>query len=504
MFRRFLFSTTVATAGVFAAASWADVTPDQVWQDIEAQLKDAGYLVAATLTSSSGTLTASGLQIAQILPDSDIQVKFDIGSMTMTPNDAGEVIVTLPPSFPIDVRRDVGMDEDFQVTLNHRSTDLEIVAKQATSGVVYSYGADMIAVEMADFSADGFDPETDRVNAVMRMRDVTATALAEQTVPPSNDLQLNIGLIEVEASANSGTEDSFDLVTGISDVTYAAQIQVPEGASFDDLYPALQDGLSVTSAYDAQASHAKIFIKDGSETTTIDLITGPISATNAISRTAAQIQGDANDLRFEMTSADLPFPVSGTIANTSYGFDMPLAANAASQSFNIVMGLTGFGMSESIWSMFDPTAHFERSPFDLVLKLSGTGVLGVDLLSDALQSREPVYGQDGQIESLQLREFRLSGLGAEVTADGAFSFDNSDLVTFDGAPRPTGEATLVVRGLNQLMDGLTNAGLIASDDIFMARMMLGAFMTPSGEDELTSDFEITPDGKVFSNGQRLR
>jgi len=38
----------------------------------------------------------------------------------------------------------------------------------------------------------------------------------------------------------------------------------------------------------------------------------------------------------------------------------------------------------------------------------------------------------------------------------------------------------------------------------MGRMMMGAFLTPTGDDELTSDLEVKPDGSLYANGQRLR
>jgi len=51
---------------------------------------------------------------------------------------------------------------------------------------------------------------------------------------------------------------------------------------------------------------------------------------------------------------------------------------------------------------------------------------------------------------------------------------------------------------------LVSSGLVPSDQVFMGRMMMGAFLTPTGDDELTSDLEVKPDGSLYANGQRLR
>ena len=98
----------------------------------------------------------------------------------------------------------------------------------------------------------------------------------------------------------------------------------------------------------------------------------------------------------------------------------------------------------------------------------------------------------------------IEGLGARVMAQGDFTFDNSDLETFDGMPRPQGSGTVVLNGLNDVMSSLLDLGLIDESQMFMARMMVGGFMMPTGDDELTSEFKITPDGEFFANGQRLR
>lgn len=55
-----------------------------------------------------------------------------------------------------------------------------------------------------------------------------------------------------------------------------------------------------------------------------------------------------------------------------------------------------------------------------------------------------------------------------------------------GFPAPLGEANVTVTGANALIDGLIATGLITEDDAMGARMMMGMFMVPSGDDSLTS------------------
>ena len=38
----------------------------------------------------------------------------------------------------------------------------------------------------------------------------------------------------------------------------------------------------------------------------------------------------------------------------------------------------------------------------------------------------------------------------------------------------------------------------------MGRMMLGMFTRPTGDDQLTSTFEINAEGQILVNGERIR
>ena len=99
---------------------------------------------------------------------------------------------------------------------------------------------------------------------------------------------------------------------------------------------------------------------------------------------------------------------------------------------------------------------------------------------------------------------RLSVAGAEVTGLGGFTFDNSDLETFDGMPRPTGDVTVNIKGANALIDKLVQMGLLPEDQAMMGRMMMGMFARTTGDDELTSKIEINKEGHVIANGQRIQ
>ena len=55
------------------------------------------------------------------------------------------------------------------------------------------------------------------------------------------------------------------------------------------------------------------------------------------------------------------------------------------------------------------------------------------------------------------------------------------------------------------MDKLVAMGLLPQDQAMGARMMLGLFARPGeGEDTLVSKIEVSGDGAISANGQRLQ
>jgi hypothetical protein len=111
----------------------------------------------------------------------------------------------------------------------------------------------------------------------------------------------------------------------------------------------------------------------------------------------------------------------------------------------------------------------------------------------------------GELNSMNLNSLVLSLAGAELTGEGAFTFNNEDLESFGGMPAPTGAMDLKLVGGNGLLDKLVAMGFVPEDQALGARMMMGLFAVPGeGEDTLTSKIEVTEDGQVLANGQRLK
>jgi hypothetical protein len=109
-----------------------------------------------------------------------------------------------------------------------------------------------------------------------------------------------------------------------------------------------------------------------------------------------------------------------------------------------------------------------------------------------------------ELHALDLTEIRAKIAGAELTGNGALTFDNTDLETYGGVPTPTGKIDLRLIGGNTLLDKLVGMGMMTDEDAMGARMMMSMFANPgAAADELTSTLEFK-DKHFFANGQQLQ
>ena len=183
---------------------------------------------------------------------------------------------------------------------------------------------------------------------------------------------------------------------------------------------------------------------------------------------------------------------------------MPLSASDAAAQFGFNFALTDVTVSDDIWAMADPAGAVPRDPISIELDLTGMAKLFFDLLDPEQAEAMAFADVPGELETLQLGGLRLSAAGAEVNGTGDFTFDNTDLETFDGLPRPEGALNLNIKGANALIDTAVEIGLLPPDQAGLGRLFMGMFTTPTGDDELTSTIEINDQGHIMANGQRIQ
>ena len=212
-----------------------------------------------------------------------------------------------------------------------------------------------------------------------------------------------------------------------------------------------------------------------------------------------------NGLDVKITSADLP------VANAAFGLGqaeihlvVPVLKSDAPADFTFLFNLTDLSFAEDIWAMIDPGKAFKHDPATVVVDTFGQVTLAQDLSADAAAVTAADPNAVGQLNALEVPKIHLKAGGAELTAQGSFTFDNSDLTTFAGIPAPTGKIDIKATGVNALVDALVAMGLIGPDEADQGRMMVAMFANTSATaDEITSTLEFK-DKHFFANGQQLQ
>ena len=216
--------------------------------------------------------------------------------------------------------------------------------------------------------------------------------------------------------------------------------------------------------------------------------------------------GVGQSVTYSLSGGELPFPVAVAADETRFAMTLPLVAGPAEQDFALGLTLGGMTISDGVWNLFDPGTILPRDPATLAIDLAGKAKMFVDLLNpEAMERAENAGEVPGELNALTLKGLTLRAAGAELTGTGDFTFDNTDLTTFDGVPRPIGSFNLNLTGANALIDKLIQMGLVSEDDAMGARMMMSMFAVPgNGDDALTSTIEINEQGHILANGMRIQ
>jgi hypothetical protein len=278
-------------------------------------------------------------------------------------------------------------------------------------------------------------------------------------------------------------------------------LPLPENTTPDTI---LMDGLTGKGSYSlGETSIAFEMTADGNPVSGTAKAAGS-ALTAEVSADSLAYSSNTSGLSVEASSPALPFSINVSFTEYGMNFALPLAATKEPVDFAFGINLTDLTVNEEIWAMADPGAVLPHDPATLILDLTGTARLFFDLADPAQAAALADTDVPGEVHSVSLNNLTISAIGAGVRGNGAFTFDNSDITTIPGVPRPEGKLELSATGLNGLMDNLVTMGLLPEEQVMGARMMLGLFTVPTGDDQLTTTIEVNAEGQILANGQRLQ
>jgi len=477
-----------------STAASADVTAEQVWEAWTKQYSAYGYTLSDAGTRREGdTLVVSDLLLKQEVDGS----RFDMTVPEVRLRELGDGTVEVTASQEIKAIAAAKVEDrpEMSMDIAIRQADAVTIVSGTPEALSYAVTAPEMVVELDQSPVEG--ETATPVKVWVSVQGTTGEYRVTGTGPQQIDSNFRVSGVRFTASgADPESGGTFTLEGQVSDLKLEGATTAPEGVNFEDLPAALAAGAKVSANATYGASSMSIEAMQAEETTKIDATAQSGRFTFALSPNQALYNVSALGETFEMSSAQMPFPVSGQIESVNFDLAVPLAAAEEPQPFVGKIGLVGLTVSDQLWSMFDPQAVLPRDPATLIIDLVGKAKPMMALYSPeaAAAPMPPV-----ELDSLKINEIRLALAGAELSGTGDLSFQNGG-----GMPMPLGAIDLNLVGGKGLMDKLVTMGLMPQDQAMFAQMMLGLYAVSTGEDAMSSKIEFKEGGQILANGQRIQ
>lgn len=491
-----------------AGPALADLTAQQVWDGLESAMQSFGYSVNATETPSGDGLDVTDVVLQFTAPEENTTFAVSMSEIALVENGDGSVSMTFPAAIPITINAAPEDEESVDMTFDYANDGLEVVVSGSSGNMTYTYSANQLAVTLAELVVNGDPVGRDEARFEFVLDDVSGTTT---TMAVQDDTQITQNVQAATASYdvafNDPESDDVALISGSMAALYVSSAtNLPEGFDPNDPESLASGGFSASGALGYENGAMQFSAVESTGTTTGETETGSVKLEFAMDGSALRYDVQATDQSFALAGPELPVPVNVSLSESAFNITAPIAKAEEPQDMAFGLTFRGFEMSDLLWNMVDPGAALPRDPATIVLDLTGQVTPSINLFDPTEMARVDATGQaPGELNALTLNDLTIEAAGAKLGGTGSFTFDNTDLETFDGLPRPIGSINLTLDGANALIDKLIAMGLLTDEDAMGARMMMSMFAVPGeGEDSLKSSLTINEQGHVLANGMRIQ
>ena len=499
MLRQIRLSGIVVLAG--ALPGHAQISAEQVWtmwQDLSANM---GYSLTAETQRRDGDRLVLGRVLAGTTTDI-ATLRLPIAEILMRDRGDGTVEVTMSPS--IELTMQVKEPDAEPVDMAMRLDQEGYVA--VVSGTPESPKVDFTATSL---TMSQIAPKVDGKEVPMTMSAILGGLRGSTTLDRGAATDITYDLtaetldIGVDAT-NPETGGTMRMVARARSLSgnFAGTLpqSMPQGAELPVL---LNAGLRGNGGYIIGPMTFDFSIEEDGNTAKAQGTASSAQVDIGMDPAGLRYSAGATGLDITASGSAIPFPdFRVTASEYRLGLTLPLTKSETPSDFGLLLRLADLTLPEGVWAMIDPQGRLSRDPATVEVDATGKATLFEDLTSQAAQEPGATIGQ---FDALTINRLQAKVAGAELIGQGAFPFDNSDMQTFPGIPRPAGTAELTLTGGNALLDNLLALGLVPQDQLMGFRMMLALFTRPGeGPDTLTSKIEMTPEGQILANGQRIQ
>ena len=490
---------------ITAQGAFADVTAQDVWSDWKAYMTGTGYTVTGTESQSGNVLTVSDISMTMPLPDQDGTGGLTMPEIQFIENGDGTVNVMLPKDFPMTFAGE-GDGEKFSAEILYSHDGSPMVVSGDTSAMTYDYATSQATITLGKLIGDGEEMPEGALKASVMINDFAANTVMQIADQRSYTQTSSMAEVTYDLAFQDPDSDDAGTVTGsLKNVTGTAVSSIPSGLDSPEMPALIKAGLSVDANVAYTGGNSAISVT-GSDSFDMQSTSAGGSFGVTMSKDGLSYDVGQKDISVNVSGSEIPFPLALSMAETGFKLLMPVSQSDEEQDFGLGITLRDFAVPEMLWGMVDPTGTLPHDPATIVLDLAGKGKLLFDMFDpESMKAMERGAQKPGEFNAVTIKQLLVTAAGAKLTGTGDFTFNNEDLVTFDGMPAPDGSANIELVGANGLIDNLITMGLLSDSDAMGARMMMGMFGVPGeGEDTLTSEIKVSEDGQIHANGQRIK
>ncbi|WP_299850676.1 DUF2125 domain-containing protein [uncultured Roseovarius sp.] len=493
---------------VAGSPALADLTVDDAWNVWKSQIGALGLTIDAEEARDGDALQIGPINMSFNLPMEAGVFTGSFPGPRFEPLGDGTVRVSYPEESQFVFGGEIEGEASMNVVVDATLEGQDMVMSGIPDRVVSTGGYDAVRMRLADLTIDGekLGQAEGTMTVLGGQYELTSTLGGDLiTIDGTNAYDrydLSYGFEIGEDEAQTGVA-----VSGFAeDVKMTQRIALPAaGLDLLNLHTQLREGMTMSVlAHSARYGSSEETTQNGEVLALQKSEINDYDVSFVLDTKGLSSEIGTGPFTGDIQIAELPFPISLASTKGAGRFVVPLLSTGAPQPGQVMMDMQGLTLNEDLWALADPEGQLPRDPIALRFDLTGE----VDVTFDLLDINRLIEGGAPNPfvpVSANLKGLFLSMVGAELTGDGAFTFDAEDTETFPGLPRPEGTLDLNLTGANALIDRLVAMGLIPEEQAMGARMMMGMFAVPGeGEDTLTSQIEINEQGHVLANGQRLR
>ena len=503
---RTLAASTALASLLAVTPAFAEVTPAQVWNDFKGYMQGFGYAVTATESPTGSGLSVTDITMGVTLPEGGGGVSLSMDEVTFTDLGDGSVEVGFPPVMPIVMNIKDGSD-DVRLVLDYGTTGLSMIVSGEPTNMTYTYTAPRMSMVLSELVVDGEEIGRDKASIDIVMEGVSGNSVVTTGNLRNITQAMTMAAVRYTMSFNNPDEGSDGSLSGsMANLRFEGTNALPLEMDSTDMAAMLAAGFDVDGVLSYENGSFTLSGSDGGDTFNASGSSATADIGFAMGAGGMAYGVGGTGARLQMMGGDIPFPVSFEMEETGFDFLIPVTASDEEQDFAAGLTLSGFTMADLLWNIFDPAQVLPRDPATVAIDLTGKARLFLDLLDEEAMTEAGMSDDiPGELNALTINSLNVSAAGAQITGTGDFTFDNTDLETFDGLPRPIGGVDLRVAGANGLIDKLIQMGFVGEEEAMGARMMMSMFGVPGdAPDTLNSKLEINEQGHILANGMRIQ